>query len=625
MATPPGTGTVRQSGSAGKIAASSTETARAAVPAPAGSAVAMQHLPALQDDAPSLVLLHGLGFSSTVWTPLLDELRRDFHVFAPDLPGFGASAAAPLTFGTGGDTPSAGGEALLNFGTGGDTPSAGGEAPLTFGTGGDTPFAGGEAPLTFGTGGDTPSAGGEALLSALLPVLPPRALYMGWSLGGMLALQLAAEQPQRVAAVVAIGTNPCFQQRSGWEAGVPAEELQKFREIASQDWESTRRRLAALVARGEADARPLERQLQEMSAAFPPSAAGMRTGLQFLGGADLRRAVSGLQVPSLYILGAEDALVPVPALAQNLHALPGRRRIAVLRETGHAPFLSQPQTVLALLRCFAADCALLPAPATTALDRRRVLRSFARAAHSYDAAASLQREIGTGLLRLLGEQAGAGLQASCVLDLGCGTGSCLPALARACPGAQLLALDAAETMLHRAARFPGARTVCGDAEHLPLAAGSADLVFANLCFQWCTPQRVLAQAQRVLRPGGYLAFSTFVSETLWELRSAWCAVDDGVHVHRLPPPETWRRAAADHGLHWRAQELQSFCRHYATPRALALELKALGARNGAVQAGRGLSSPRRWRRMETLYQHLGSAPGLPATFEVLSGVLQKKR
>jgi len=46
-------------------------------------------------DAPTLLLLHGFPSSSRMWTPLLSRLGGEFHVVAPDYPGFGHSDAPP--------------------------------------------------------------------------------------------------------------------------------------------------------------------------------------------------------------------------------------------------------------------------------------------------------------------------------------------------------------------------------------------------------------------------------------------------------------------------------------------------------------------------------------------------
>jgi pimeloyl-ACP methyl ester carboxylesterase len=46
-------------------------------------------------DAPTVVLLHGVGTTSWMWRRLVDDLAGDLHVVSVDLPGHGASARTP--------------------------------------------------------------------------------------------------------------------------------------------------------------------------------------------------------------------------------------------------------------------------------------------------------------------------------------------------------------------------------------------------------------------------------------------------------------------------------------------------------------------------------------------------
>ena len=52
-----------------------------------------------QKDAPAILLLHGLPSSSRMFEPLLTRLAGQFHLVAPDYPGFGHSdAPSPKEF-----------------------------------------------------------------------------------------------------------------------------------------------------------------------------------------------------------------------------------------------------------------------------------------------------------------------------------------------------------------------------------------------------------------------------------------------------------------------------------------------------------------------------------------------
>ncbi|MFT5052575.1 MAG: pimeloyl-ACP methyl ester carboxylesterase, partial [Chlamydiales bacterium] len=47
-------------------------------------------------DAPQIVLLHGFPTSSHMFRELIPRLAEDFHVIAPDYPGYGLSSAPPV-------------------------------------------------------------------------------------------------------------------------------------------------------------------------------------------------------------------------------------------------------------------------------------------------------------------------------------------------------------------------------------------------------------------------------------------------------------------------------------------------------------------------------------------------
>ncbi|MHB8678230.1 MAG: methyltransferase domain-containing protein, partial [Rudaea sp.] len=154
-------------------------------------------------------------------------------------------------------------------------------------------------------------------------------------------------------------------------------------------------------------------------------------------------------------------------------------------------------------------------------DPRQIRRAFGRAAKTYTRNAALQRKIEARLIERLEYFSDRPLR---VLDVGCGPGHGSALLRKRFRSAQVIALDLALPMLQRVRpgwRRPLAR-VCADASALPLPDASIDVLFSNLCIQWIGELPVLfAEFRRVLRPGGYLAFSTFGPDTLHELRAAW--------------------------------------------------------------------------------------------------------
>ncbi|MDH0893561.1 MULTISPECIES: malonyl-ACP O-methyltransferase BioC [unclassified Pseudomonas] len=253
-------------------------------------------------------------------------------------------------------------------------------------------------------------------------------------------------------------------------------------------------------------------------------------------------------------------------------------------------------------------------------DKRQVAASFSRAADSYDGVAALQRAVGAQLLARLPALAPARW-----LDLGCGTGHFTRLLAQRFAVGEGVALDLAEGMLRHARPRGGARHfVAGDAEALPLRDHSLDLIYSSLAVQWCADfAAVLAEARRALRPGGMLAFSSLCVGTLQELRDSWQAVDGFVHVNRFRPFEGYQALCAGSGLRVLTLERQATTLHFPDLRTLTRSLKDLGAHN--LNPGRpgGLTGPARIRALAAAYEGFRTPEGLPATYQVVYGVLRK--
>ena len=255
------------------------------------------------------------------------------------------------------------------------------------------------------------------------------------------------------------------------------------------------------------------------------------------------------------------------------------------------------------------------------IDKGSSRRAFEQAATDYDRAAVLQREIAQRMEERLDY---VRIDPRFVLDLGAGTGYAVDALQRRYRKARVIALDFALGML-RIARRRGSMLrrplcVCADAEVLPLAEGSVDLIFSNATLQWCNDlDRTFGELLRALRPGGLLMFTTFGPDTLKELREAWAAADAYSHVSPFADMHDLGDALVRAGFAEPVMDAERLTVTYETVRALMEDLKVLGTRNATRERPRGLTGRRRLGALEQAYEAHRRDGRLPATYEVVYG------
>lgn len=239
---------------------------------------------------PSIVLLHGWAMTPAIWRPLQGALEHDCAVLTPALPGHYDTPPAP--------------------------------APTL-----------------------------SAWADALAATLPDHATMVGWSLGGMLALELAARHPHKVAKLVLIAATPKFVGTADWVHGLPAATVATFLAGYVSAPEATLRRFLALQTLGDSARRSLLPALDAARQPHPTSApiAALADGLGILADADLRPRIAAITQPTSLIHGASDALMPVAA-AQWLATTLANAHLNVLDDCGHVPFLSRTETCAAIIR-----------------------------------------------------------------------------------------------------------------------------------------------------------------------------------------------------------------------------------------------------------------------------------
>ncbi len=250
------------------------------------------------------------------------------------------------------------------------------------------------------------------------------------------------------------------------------------------------------------------------------------------------------------------------------------------------------------------------------LEHHQIKAAFSKAADHYEQHAILQKE---AMLRLM-ERVTSDLKTppEQVLDLGCGTGWACAELLAAYPETHIIAADFSKTMVDAVDEHPQISKRVTDAHGIDVHAHSIDLVYSNLMIQWCDERIVLEEIKRALKPGGYVHLTTMGEHTLYELKSAWRAIDEVPHVNQFVPATELADLALRLGFEEVIVDSEFITMTYGQVIDVMKDLKNIGAHNTDHMRAKGLTSPQVIHRLSQAYQTFINDQGLlPATYELV--------
>lgn len=187
-----------------------------------------------------------------------------------------------------------------------------------------------------------------------LDAAPERAVWLGWSLGGLVALAAALQAPRRVEALILLASTPRFVRGPDWTPAPTAETLEQFRTELGTDPTGTLTRFLALqVQGGETPLETLRALRQRLTDGPTPDPAALSLGLSLLRDEDLRGRLPDIRCPSLWIFGSRDTLVPTAVAERVELMMPGARTIRI-EGAAHAPHLSHPKETIQAIHDFLA-------------------------------------------------------------------------------------------------------------------------------------------------------------------------------------------------------------------------------------------------------------------------------
>ena len=194
---------------------------------------------------------------------------------------------------------------------------------------------------------DLPGFGQSDLMSwddfkaILLTQLPEQFAVLGWSMGGLYAMRLALEVPDRVSHLMGIASSPYCIQASQWP-GIQKSAFEDFVVSLLSTPEDTVEKFLRLQTNHKTLlSEPLN----------PKRLLGLAQGLQVLLNWDFRDALLDYVKPSCFLFGRHDAIIPVKTMAVMKARYP-HFEYHLFQDAAHLPFVSHRDDFLRILRGF---------------------------------------------------------------------------------------------------------------------------------------------------------------------------------------------------------------------------------------------------------------------------------
>jgi len=246
-----------------------------------------------ENKKPNLVLLHGWGAHSGVWQTVIPILQESFFITCIDLPGHGNS-------------PELADNSI------------------------------------------------ESWAKAVLDVAPEKAIWLGWSLGGLISQCAAAMKKDRIEKLILLASTPKFVATEDWSEAVDKKTFNEFYAEVVREPDTSLLRFIAIQTRGSKTASQDSRVLRKTLLNPSPKPATLDVGMKLLLTTDLREELNKVACPVFVVGGERDSLVPKTALSIISQLLMNAKYI-VIKKAGHAPFLSHATEFCELLNDFCFD------------------------------------------------------------------------------------------------------------------------------------------------------------------------------------------------------------------------------------------------------------------------------
>ncbi|QLL40899.1 pimeloyl-ACP methyl ester esterase BioH [Buchnera aphidicola (Aphis craccivore)] len=189
----------------------------------------------------------------------------------------------------------------------------------------------------------------QQIIEILNFYMPRNSIYLGWSLGGLIATNFALLYPKKILGLIHVASSPYFIKQKNWPGIEKKNVHYMYNNLVNNYYETINSFLSLQTLTQKKcfkDLKILKKILFQKNNI--PNQKTLKKGLDILLSVDLRSKISMIKVPFLRIYGSLDSLVPkkvsnlVDSLCPNSHSI-------IIEKTGHVPFISHKEEFCSIL------------------------------------------------------------------------------------------------------------------------------------------------------------------------------------------------------------------------------------------------------------------------------------